>query len=495
MSFSEGAIITNVEKEGRWWKGDLGWQKQKLFPANKIDATSAQPEVDNPTLPELNSKEGYTCAAQSALCLVYLPNGCTENISVGTGDLEVHSKLQSNEITLTSVVRILPHGVTFSSSKPAIIELMKTIEPTNQNPNLKLVPLFSYSDSQEWKEIASHGCEMLKDRLVFKTTHFSYFVVIGRFPLPSARVTIEPGMNQPAEVKIPELPGFKVEIPPTSIRSTTEITATIHYDDSKLYNGHISNHSLATTCVALEPHNTHFVERIPITIPIPSYSKITKEYPGIRLELWHANGTSEEDAHIKWELKEDSNITIHCDGEGNGLATAFVTHFSWLTYLWNTLVHYPLNFFVRSVRGRCQVFMSQETKRGPFITFGIAVLLYPFQDPYPTLQNYTYDLYDSKVPVELTEHEVECQIVLDDSLLLYRQNCHSQQCYERHCRFSKDFYARADFSMKVDAGSESELPAGILAELFIKQGSDVESYNFTLIKVTVLICELVNTML
>ena len=370
---------------------------------------------------------------------------------------------------------------------------MKTIEPTNQNPNLKLVPLFSYSDSQEWKELASHGCEMLKDRVVFKTTHFSYFVVIARFPLPSARVTIEPGMNQPAEIKIPELPGFKVEIPPTSIRSTTEITATIHYDDYKLYNGHISNHSLATTCVALEPHNTHFVEQIPITIPIPNYSEIIKEYPGIRLELWHANSTGEEDVHIKWELMEDSNITIHQDNEGNWLATAFVTHFSRLAYLWNKLVDCCLNFFVQRVRGRCQVFMSRETKRGSLITFGIAVLLYPFKDPYQTLPNYAYDLFDSKVPVELTAREVECRIVLDNTLLPYSQNCHTQQCYERPCRFSKDFYARADFSMKVDAGTESELPAGILAELFIKQGS--ESYNFTLIKVTVLICELVNTML
>ena len=127
MSFNEGAIITNVEKkEGGWWKGDLGWQKQKLFPANyveEIDAASAQSQVDNPTLPELNSREGYTCAVQSAFCLVYLPkfNGYTEKISVNTGDLELHPKLQANEIILTSVVCILPHGVTFSSSIQGII--------------------------------------------------------------------------------------------------------------------------------------------------------------------------------------------------------------------------------------------------------------------------------------------------------------------------------------------------------------------------------------
>ena len=143
---------------------------------------------------------------------------------------------------------------------------------------------------------------------------------------------------------------------------------------------------------------------------------------------------------------------------------------------------YPLNFFIQSIRGRCQVFMSLETKRGPFIIFGIAVLLYPFRDPYQTLRNYHYIVYDSEVPVELTAGKIECQIILHDSLL---QSCETQQCYDHCCQLSKDCYARSDFSMKVDAGTESELPAGIIADLFIKQ--DSEPYSFTLIKVTVLI--------
>ena len=51
MSFSKGAIITNIEKkEGGWWTGDLGRQKKKLFPANyveEIDPASTQFDVDN----------------------------------------------------------------------------------------------------------------------------------------------------------------------------------------------------------------------------------------------------------------------------------------------------------------------------------------------------------------------------------------------------------------------------------------------------------------
>ena len=51
MSFSKGAIITNIEKrEGGWWVGDIGRQKKKLFPVNyveEIDPASAQFDVDN----------------------------------------------------------------------------------------------------------------------------------------------------------------------------------------------------------------------------------------------------------------------------------------------------------------------------------------------------------------------------------------------------------------------------------------------------------------
>ena len=51
MTFSKGAVITNIEKrDGRWWKGDLGKQKKKLFPANyveEIDPDSTLFDVDN----------------------------------------------------------------------------------------------------------------------------------------------------------------------------------------------------------------------------------------------------------------------------------------------------------------------------------------------------------------------------------------------------------------------------------------------------------------
>lgn len=436
------------------------------------------------TLPELSAKESYACVGRSSLCLVYVPGGIKKISIEVINDIELHPKLlQANEILITSVVCVHPRGILFTSSKPAIIELLKTVELTNQNPNQTLVPLFSSSDDPlEWKDLPMHDCEMLEDRVTFKTTQLSYFAVIARFMFPSAKIAVEPNLSQAATLNIPELPGFEMEIPPTSIQSNIEITATVLYDDQRLHDDKCSQHSLAASCIALQPHNAHFSERITVTIPIPNYREIIQEYPDIKLELWHAPVTREDDMHIKWKIIEDSDVTIIHDGDNNWLATAQISHFSWFKYIWNSSVEYCLNFFANSVHGRCQVFMSREIKHGSLITFGVAVLLYPFQNPYKTLQNYDYLLYDSELPIELVAGKVECRIELDS--LVFNCQSASQLCYKRCCRFSKDFSTRADFSVKIDGGTKSHLPEGILGALFIDHGpDDIEPHEFSLIKV------------
>ena len=436
-------------------------------------------------LPELSSKEGYTCAAQSSSCLVYVSRGFTQEVSIETIiEPQLNPKLQANEINLTPVVCILPHEIAFSATKPAIIELMKTIEPSCQNPNHELVPLYNLSNPFEWKKLASHNYEMLEDRVMFKTTHFGYFTMIARFSLPTTSVTVEPKVSQPAQLMIQELPGFKIIIPPTSVQSKIEITATVQYEDLSLC-GDQSNHSPASACVMLEPHNAQFEDKIMITIPIPNYGQIKRNYPNIKLELWHTDNTK-KGAPVKLKLAEESSITIHQDDDCNYLATAYVTHFSRFMYLWNAIVDYCLNFFVQSICGRCQVFMSRETRRGSCITLGIAVLLYPFKDPYSSLRNYPYILYDSELPITLVAGEIECQIELDELLLQSYQSSHNQERYTKSCMFPKDFNMRVEFCIRLNAKPAvgSELPAGNLATLVIKHGSGrCESLPFILIKV------------
>ena len=426
-------------------------------------------------LPELSSKEEYTCAAHSSSCLVYVSRGFTQELSIETIiEPQLHPKLQANEIKLTPVVRILPQEIACSVNKPAIVELIKTMGPNRQNPHYELVPLYSLSDPFEWKKLAFHNCEMLQDHVVFKTIHFGYFTAIAQFSLPTASVTVEPKVSQPAQLMIQELPGFKMEIPPSSVQSKTKITATVHYEDPTLC-GDQSNYSPASACVMLEPHNVPFKDRIMITMPILNYDQIKRNYPNIKLELWHTDNMK-EGAPVKLKLAEESGITIHQDDNCNYLATAYVTHFSAITYLWDQIVStiYWLNFFVRKIRGRCQAFMSRETRHGSCITFGIAVLLYPFKDPYSGLLNYPYRLFDSVLPITLVAGEIECQIKLDELLLQSYQSSRNQERYTKSCMFPKEFNMRIDFCIKLDATAAvgSELPAGNLATLSIKQGSD-----------------------
>lgn len=122
-----------------------------------------------------------------------------------------------------------------------------------------------------------------------------------------------------------------------------------------------------------------FTQRIPITMPIPNYAEIVQNYPDIKLQLWCSSGSS-ENVHANWEQIEDSDVEIVCDGVGNYLATAYTTHFTFFTFLWNKSVDNCMNFFAERIHGCCQVFMTHETKLGSFLNFGISVLLYPFQD-------------------------------------------------------------------------------------------------------------------
>lgn len=413
--------------------------------------------------------------------MLYAPEGFSEEISIETiVDPQLHPKLQANEIKLTPVIRILPQQI----ADEVIIELMKTIEPNRENTKIELVPLYSLSHPLEWKKLPSHDCEMFEDRVTFKTDQFGYFTVIAQFSLPTNSVTVKPSLDQPAQLTIPELPGFKLEIPPTSVQSNTDFVATVHYNDPSMYDD-LSNHSSASVCVVLEPHNTNFKDKIMIMLPIPNYDQIKLKYPNIELELWHTNNTNKGEP-VKLKIAEESGIIIHRDGYGICLAAAYVTHFSGFMYLWDTVVDYCFNYFVQNIRGRCQAFMSRESKHGSWISFGIAVLFYPFKDPYPSLQNYPYMLCDSVLPITLTPGEIECQIELDKLLVQdYGSiDTHNKTCYTECRTFPNDFNIRMAFNIRLRTKSavKLKLPEGILATLFIKRGSD-EVHKFNLIKV------------
>ena len=447
------------------------------------------PSVSNTDywLPELDIKQGYKLVARNPVCLIYLSNDCTQQVCVTSTELALRPTLKANEVLITPVVCISPDGI-ICSDKPAIIQLLKTVEfaktDVTQKLKHKLMPVYNNTIPVEWKELELQDCTMCGDRVMFKTNHFSYFAVIAQLPNASVSAIVKPDPtyeSKPVELTIPELPGFKVEIPPASVHCVTNITATVCHNDPDLQDSNCEYQSPASALVILEPHNTQFSNKIPITMPIPGYAKISETHPDIKLQLWYSNrcyhGDTEQ-TQIKWEHIEEADIYISCDSEGNYLATTYTTHFSIFRYLWDIFIDWRLNYFGERIRGRCQVFMSREVKYESDVTFGITVLLYPFRDPYEKLDQYDYILYDSCVPIEFFAGNKLCRLELNSALPLDSENSDTEHIK----RLSTDYEMRVDFSIHLQADDKLELPEGmVLGKLCIDE--HIQQHNFNLIKV------------
>ena len=212
---------------------------------------------------------GYTCVAQSHLGIVYLPESAQSTIDIDlqtTNDVAFHPKTNANEVLLTPVISITPHNGSLSTDQPAIIELMRNVQLLDIGDHkIVHVPMCSSTDQSvppNWEELDVE-CDVLEDRIRFKMTHFSYFSVIARFSPPTATVTVDPNVSDTegqVQLTVPELPGFKVEIPSKSVQSATEVKATLHYDDFEVCRGSFSQ-PLASASVHLEPHGMQFSEK------------------------------------------------------------------------------------------------------------------------------------------------------------------------------------------------------------------------------------------
>ena len=367
-------------------------------------------------------KEGYVCAAQILSCLVYLPQKVDENLSIEiVTDTSVHPKLASNEIKITHVVRITSNKKNSSLEKPAIIELAKIIELSDKEANSKVIPLCANSESSEWKEVESVcNCKVLRDRISFQVTHFSLYAVISRKPYPSSTVRVKPASADipapdhlpiPVELTIPELPGFKLQIPPLSINADreTDITATVLYDCPAICSED-DRSRLASSCIELEPHGATFSKQVSISIPIPDYAEVKENHPDAQLQIWHANKRSDSlITKQDWKLVEHS---ISQDEEGRYVAIILTEHFTLYESLWSMYTSVISRFcsFFR-IKERCQVFMSQEirSQSSQRITFSISILFYPYkEDPEPLPHNYKYALLDSGL--------LELEVSNDDTL-------------------------------------------------------------------------------
>ena len=379
---------------------------QRVFSTSSCSSLSdIQQDLDPqwPTFHSYTLPRGYTEVASGSLCQVYLPEECGESVNVEiVKDLSLHPQVRSNELLITPVVRITPHGVVFPTDKPAIVALSHCTRPRSHGQDV-IVPLCSDTglyDPPTWTRLkCDHRCDVFQD-VTFSTTHFSLFAVISVLPYPFAKTEINP--DDGGILTVPELPGFEIYVPPGSIDIPTTMQATVYYANTE--SDIDDSLSLATACVGLEPHGMEFTTPVCVSIPVPDFASITTSFQDAQLQLWCSPYIDEHSFH--WEHIPNANISVQESPELSGhIATFQVNHFSFFELLWTicrdtlqrlgygaSVVYKQLSSRTRYVSVRCQVFMSHPSND---LTFGILVAVFKFGDPLTELSNYKWKLADT----------------------------------------------------------------------------------------------------
>ena len=344
--------------------------------------------------------EGYTQACNTPLCQIYLPAEYGQNVFIQiVKDLSFHPQVCPNELLVTPVVRIEPHGLTFPSDRPAIVVLSHCTWPNSQEVLIPLCSNTGFYEPPTWTKLEPGcSCEVFRDCITFSTTHFSLFAAVSVLPYPSTKADIN---NEGGILTLPELSGFKVHVPPDSVHTDIPITvqATVYYADH-IKSDH--NLSLATACVGLKPHGMEFRTPVLVSIPIPDFSAIKTSFQDAQLQLWTSPYIDEYTLH--WEHVPNAHISVQ-EGVSGHIATFQVNHFSFFELLWTicrdtlqtlgygaAFVYRHLPSRTRYVSIRCQVFMSQPLDDQ---TFGLLVAVYKFGEPLTTLSNYKWMLADT----------------------------------------------------------------------------------------------------
>ena len=426
--------------------------------------------------------------AHNLVCLIYLPWETTKKFQVESVlDSYYHPNKASNEIQITPVVHITS-DVYLSTEKPAIIEIMKVVELSEKETRNNVIALYAGSKSEEWKELGPESnCKVFKDRIMFEVTHFSLFAVISRKPRPSSTVKVKSVINnsdpeQPptlTELTVPELPGFKVVISPNTYEDI-DITATVHYDSPVLCNNE-DRGRLASSCVELEPHGITFSKEVCVFIPIPNYKRIKERQPDVQLQIWHAYKRTDTSKKLEWKLVEHC---VYQHEDGCYVAKVLTKHFSYFKPLWDMCTWAKTVFCGSfSIKARCQVFMSKETRVQPHLTFSIAVVFYPYkEEPEPIPHNYRHMLVDSNL--------LDLQVSNNDSITFQielNKRLSSQENVPLTGSFVISGRQQKAFTIEIEIDEIVEIQGGLpLGKLSIgTQQTSKESYHtLALIKVS-----------
>ena len=467
-------------------------QRCRSVSGSSIDTNNSDNSTESTqwaTFEPFHLPDGYTPAAKTDLCQVYLPEGCEDQVNIElVKDLSIYPKVDPNELLITPVVQITPHGRRFCSEQPAILVLPHCTKPEDGGCGLKqeLIPVYSGSGLHQptaWDKLDGECCcEIFKHHVVFKTTHFSLFAVVSRLPYPSASISIGPDYG--GSLTIPDVPGLQVILPPTLTEETT-VTATVYYDDPP-YNIESAEQALASPCIGLEPHGTQFISPVIVTLPIPNYAQVMRHYPNAKLELWHApgplpSGPGMDASHPENWKQFNSSLSIEVR-DGQYVLVFHTDHFSWWETLWDigrrALQRVGLGTSLFSSRRRyisvrIQALMSPPLTSGRMEspTFGLLVAVYKFGLPLSHLSNYPLSLLDTgtkKIYLQLGTLEVRVHALQECFSAVMDLEDSLTQSTELIDFNGDDFCRRFEYALQLSPGYE--LKEGmLLGKLYLKQ--------------------------
>ena len=428
-----------------------------------------------------------------------MPENSGTRIHVKTIDnLQLFSTSEREKIRLTPIVQILPARSSSQLKEPMIIELMTTTMLVDQFKNAKAILMYNSGSSsvpRNWEQIELDKCQVQKDRVSFEATSFGCFAVVAQLWNPTASVLLEPNCESDSltELKLEEVPGFRMQIPSNVVDSNTavKVKATAYYSDPI---AHLEDNktTIASPCISLEPHGIKLSKKIAVTFPIPDFEEINKQYPGIKLQLWHNPGPA--DSLEDWHLIQE-HVEIQKDSTNTYTGTILVSNFSSEELRWNQYVpkvgRKILSYFLpaQRVKRRCQVFMTKikelPIRTGNMISFGIQVKIVPFVNDRPRTKppGYSYELLDTgEEPIEFSDNgSFTTQVQFSDNLFSTALAEKLQQRKTSRLPENLNEVRGVDFLFELPYVELGD--GGVLGQLRVSQQSDVCIDNRNLIKV------------
>ena len=453
------------------------------------------PQFEPDTLPD-----GYNKKVLSSFCQVHLPDGCDFEITVEiVKDISLHPKTKPNELLISPVVQISPHGAQFSESKPAIVILNHCTKPTTTSQT-NILPLCSNTELDQcphWEKLSTENPpKIFQDCIMFSTTHFSLFAVIASIPYPSKSIIVSP--EEQSLLVMQELPGFRIHIPQDSVPTPVTMNATVYFSDPP-YAIESLDSGAASACIGVEPHGIQFELPVTVSLPIPHFNEIKELLPNATLQIYHSS--CNENNSLQWELAQNQLHNISTENDTT-IATFETTHFSLFEFVWTvgqdalnkiglgaSNAYKYLTSRKQFVSVRWQAFMTPPLSN---LSFGLAVCVYKFGEPLQELSNYPWLVGDSgpkRVYLRVGELKVSLQGHFTANQDMDESLEHSTTVVDFK---GDDFCARMDFALRLSLCDGIALPLKdglILGKLaFTQMDGDrpiVMSYN--LIKVITLL--------